>query len=67
MLLIRAYHESRGEGEQRRVVLVPDSAHGSNPATASMAGYQVKEVPSGPDGEVDLDALREALGPEVAC
>ncbi len=67
MLLIRAYHESRGEGEQRRVVLVPDSAHGSNPATASMAGYQVKEVPSGPDGEVDLDALRAALGPEVAA
>ncbi|WP_457636955.1 aminomethyl-transferring glycine dehydrogenase subunit GcvPB [Oceanithermus sp.] len=67
MLLIRAYHELRGEGEQRRVVLVPDSAHGSNPATASMAGYQVKEVPSGPDGEVDLDALRAALGPEVAA
>jgi len=67
MLLIRAYHESRGEGEQRRVVLVPDSAHGSNPATASMAGYQVREVPSGPDGEVDLEALRAALGPEVAA
>ncbi len=67
MLLIRAYHESRGEGEQRRVVLVPDSAHGSNPATASMAGYEVQEVPSGPDGEVDLDALRAALGPQVAA
>ena len=67
MLLIRAYHEARGEGEQRRVVLVPDSAHGSNPATASMAGYQVQEVPSGPDGEVDLEALRAALGPHVAA
>ncbi|HHO58583.1 MAG TPA: glycine dehydrogenase subunit 2, partial [Oceanithermus profundus] len=67
MLLIRAYHESRGEGGQRRVVLVPDSAHGSNPATASMAGYEVREVPSGPDGEVDPKALMEALGPHVAA
>ena len=54
ILMIRAYHEARGEGEQRRVVLVPDGAHGTNPATAAMAGYAVKEVPTGPDGEVDL-------------
>jgi glycine dehydrogenase subunit 2 len=67
ILTIRAYHASRGEHVQRRVVLVPDSAHGSNPATASMAGYAVKEVPSGPDGEVDLEALRRELGPHVAA
>lgn len=67
ILIIRAYHEDRGEGKERRVVLVPDSAHGSNPATASMAGYQVKEVPSGPDGEVDLEALKRELGPHVAA
>ncbi|MCL6526865.1 MAG: aminomethyl-transferring glycine dehydrogenase subunit GcvPB [Thermaceae bacterium] len=67
ILTIRAYHASRGEHDQRRVVLVPDSAHGSNPATASMAGYTVQEIPSGSDGEVDLEALRRALGPHVAA
>ncbi len=67
ILIIRAYHAARGEHEQRRVVLVPDSAHGSNPATASMAGYEVREIPSGPDGEVDLEALKGALGPHVAA
>src|SRR5690606_23562078 len=67
VLMIRAYHESRGEGEQRRVVLVPDSAHGTNPATAAMAGYEVREVPAGPSGEVDLEAVRAAMGPHVAA
>jgi glycine dehydrogenase subunit 2 len=67
IMVIRAYHASRGEAEQRRVVLVPDSAHGSNPATASMAGYQVREIPSGPDGQVDLEALKAELGPHVAA
>ncbi len=67
ILMIRAYHESRGEGAQRRVVLVPDGAHGTNPATAAMAGYRVVEVPSGPRGEVDLEAFTGALGPEVAA
>lgn len=67
VLMIRAYHESRGEGEQRRVVLVPDAAHGTNPATAAMAGYDVKEVPTGPDGEVDLAAFKAALSPQVAA
>uniref|UniRef100_A0A7V4AP55 Probable glycine dehydrogenase (decarboxylating) subunit 2 n=1 Tax=Thermus tengchongensis TaxID=1214928 RepID=A0A7V4AP55_9DEIN len=67
ILIIRAYHQDRGEGKTRRLVLVPDSAHGSNPATASMAGYEVKEVPSGPDGEVDLEALKRELGPHVAA
>jgi len=67
ILMIRAYHEARGEGEQRKVVIVPDGAHGTNPATASMAGYSVVEVESDARGEVDLEAFRRALGPEVAA
>jgi glycine dehydrogenase subunit 2 len=67
VLMIRAFHEANGEGAQRRVVLCPDGAHGTNPATASMAGYEVVEVPTGPDGEVDLEAFKAALGPETAA
>ncbi|HKI57726.1 MAG TPA: aminomethyl-transferring glycine dehydrogenase subunit GcvPB [Trueperaceae bacterium] len=67
ILMIRAYHQARGEGAQRRVVIVPDGAHGTNPATASMAGYRVVEVRSDARGEVDLEAFRQALGPEVAA
>ncbi len=67
LLVIRAYHEANGESEQRRVVIVPDAAHGTNPATASMAGYDVKEIPTGADGEVDLAAFKAALGPDVAA
>ena len=67
ILMIRAYHEHNGEGEQRRIVIVPDAAHGTNPATATMVGYDVKEVPTSPNGEVDLDALKAVLGPDVAA
>jgi glycine dehydrogenase subunit 2 len=67
ILMIRAYHEANGEGEQRRVVICPDGAHGTNPATASMAGFDVVEVATGPDGEVDLAAFEAALGPHVAA
>ena len=67
ILMIRAYHRARGEGDQRRVVLVPDGAHGTNPATAAMAGYRVVEIPSDDRGEVDLEAFTRALGPEVAA
>ena len=67
MLMTRAYHRSRGEGEQRRVVIVPDSAHGTNPATASMVGFVTRTVPSNARGGIDLDALREALGPDTAA
>ena len=67
ILMIRAFHEANGEGEQRRVVICPDGAHGTNPATASMAGYDVVEVPTGPDGEVDLAAFEAALGPDTAA
>jgi len=67
LMLIRAYHESRGEGETRRVVLVPDSAHGTNPASAAMVGYTVKSVPTNAEGNTDLVALESLLGPEVAA
>jgi glycine dehydrogenase subunit 2 len=66
ILMIRAYHRDRGD-EARREVLVPDSAHGTNPATASMAGLRTVNVPSAPDGGVDVEAFRAALGPATAA
>ena len=66
ILMVRAYHRSRGDLE-RQDVLVPDSAHGTNPATASMAGFRTVNIPSAPDGGVDLDAFRAALGPRTAA
>jgi glycine dehydrogenase subunit 2 len=67
MLMTRAYHRSRGEGEQRSKVLIPDSAHGTNPATATMVGYPTVTIRSNERGGIDLDALRAALGPDVAA
>ena len=67
MLMTRAYHRSRGEGDQRSKVLIPDSAHGTNPATATMVGYTTVTIPSSERGGIDLDALRAALGPDVAA
>jgi len=66
IMMIRAYHRSRGDLE-RTEVLVPDSSHGTNPATASMAGFRTITIPSAPDGGVDLDAFRAALGPRTAA
>jgi glycine dehydrogenase subunit 2 len=66
ILMIRAYHRSRGEPE-RDEVLVPDSSHGTNPATATMAGFRTITIPSAPDGGVDVDAFRAALGPRTAA
>ncbi len=65
LLLIKAYHESR-QDHKRKKILVPDSAHGTNPASAAMAGYKVVSIPSGTDGCVDLDKLKEAAGDDVA-
>ena len=65
VLLIKQYHDSRGDTARTKII-VPDSAHGTNPATAVMCGYQVVNIPSAPDGCVDLDALRDALGPDTA-
>ena len=63
--MIRAYHEDRGD--RRSVVLVPDSAHGTNPATAAMAGYETVEIQSGDDGRVNLEDLRRHLDSNVAA
>ena len=63
--LIRAYHRHRGEN--RTKVIVPDSAHGTNPATAVVCGLETVEIKSHPDGAVDLDALRAAVGPDTAA
>jgi glycine dehydrogenase subunit 2 len=55
--MIRAYHEHRGQAAQRRIMLVPDSSHGTNPASAAIAGYEVQSIKSNARGEVDLDDL----------
>jgi glycine dehydrogenase subunit 2 len=65
MMLIRAYHEDRGD--PRRVVLIPDSAHGTNPSSAHICGYRVQEVKSSEAGTIDLAALRQAMTEEVAA
>jgi glycine dehydrogenase subunit 2 len=63
--MIRAYHEARND-TARREIIVPDAAHGTNPVTASMCGYTVKEIPTDREGDVDLEALRAAVGPQTA-
>lgn len=63
--MIRAYHESRGD-QQRSEILVPDAAHGTNPATAVMCGYTVREIPTDTEGDVDLEVLKTVVGPQTA-
>ena len=63
--MIEAYRRSRGD-TARREILVPDAAHGTNPATAVMCGYSVREIPTDAQGDVDLTALRAAVGPHTA-
>jgi glycine dehydrogenase subunit 2 len=63
--MIKAYHDARGHTE-RNEIIVPDAAHGTNPATATMCGCVVKEIPTGPDGDVDMAALEAVLGPNTA-
>ena len=63
--MIRAYHQGRGD-TARSEILVPDAAHGTNPATAVMCGYTVREIPTDDQGDVDLEALRAAVGPHTA-
>ncbi|MDR2741698.1 MAG: aminomethyl-transferring glycine dehydrogenase subunit GcvPB [Treponema sp.] len=65
LLLIKASHESRGDSARKRII-VPDSAHGTNPASAVMAGFSVVNIPSGPGGCIDLAALKAATGPDTA-
>ena len=63
--MIRAYHDVRAD-KARNEILVPDAAHGTNPATATMCGYQVREIPTDRNGDVDIEALRAAVSPHTA-
>ncbi|MEJ2394722.1 MAG: aminomethyl-transferring glycine dehydrogenase subunit GcvPB [Candidatus Thiodiazotropha sp.] len=63
--MIRAYHDARGD-HQRTEILVPDAAHGTNPASAVMCGYKAREIPTGRNGDIDVEALKQALGPQTA-
>jgi glycine dehydrogenase subunit 2 len=63
--MIRAYHDAR-QDKARTEMLVPDAAHGTNPATAVMCGYKVREIPTDKNGDVDIEALRAAVGPQTA-
>ncbi|AEC02425.1 aminomethyl-transferring glycine dehydrogenase subunit GcvPB [Sphaerochaeta coccoides] len=65
LLLIKAYHKRQGD-DGRTKIIVPDSAHGTNPASAAMAGFSVVNLPSAPDGCVDVEALKAAVGPDTA-
>ena len=65
LLLIKAYHVSRGDTKRTKII-VPDSAHGTNPASAAMANFEIINVESGPDGCVDLDKLRAVVGEDTA-
>lgn len=66
LMLMKAYHEDRDEGDQRRWILIPDSAHGTNPASAARCGYGVKSIPTDPEGNTDLVALEKLLDTSVA-
>src|SRR6187399_3784065 len=63
--MIRAYHKARGDHE-RTEIIVPDAAHGTNPATATMCGFEVREIATDRNGNVDLDTLRSAVSPRTA-
>jgi len=63
--MIRAYHDAQGD-DARTEILVPDAAHGTNPATATMCGYTVREIPTDAHGDVDIEALKAAVGPHTA-
>jgi glycine dehydrogenase subunit 2 len=66
LLLIKAYFAAKGDSKRKKVI-VPDTAHGTNPATAAMVGFEVVEIKSNERGLVDLDALKAALGPDTAA
>ncbi|MBI1799955.1 MAG: aminomethyl-transferring glycine dehydrogenase subunit GcvPB [Candidatus Eisenbacteria bacterium] len=67
LLMIRAWHRSRGEGERRTRVIVPDSAHGTNPASVHLLGWETVTIPSGEHATIDLQALERSLGDRVAA
>jgi glycine dehydrogenase subunit 2 len=63
--MIRAYHDAKGDSG-RTEILVPDAAHGTNPATATMCNFKVREIPTNDEGDVDIEALKQAVGPQTA-
>lgn len=65
LMVIRAYHQSRGD-EARKKIIIPDSAHGTNPASATVCGLQILQVKSLPDGTIDIEDLKPLLGPDIA-
>src|SRR3954449_6522217 len=67
LMLVRAYFDDRGEGAQRRNVIIPDTAHGTNPASVTMAGYDVVGVKTDARGNVDVDDLREKVDGNTAA
>jgi glycine dehydrogenase subunit 2 len=67
LMLVRAYFDDRGESEQRRKVVIPDTAHGTNPASVTMAGYEVTPVKTDPRGNIDVDDLRTKVDEHTAA
>ncbi len=65
LMIIKAYHENRGDTKRKKII-VPDSAHGTNPASASVVGFEIVEVKSNKDGTVDIEALKNVLNDEIA-
>ncbi|MFV2056375.1 MAG: aminomethyl-transferring glycine dehydrogenase subunit GcvPB, partial [Thiohalomonadales bacterium] len=63
--MMRAYHEANNDN-QRNEILIPDAAHGTNPATATMCGYRIKEIPTLPNGDVDIEILKQCVGSQTA-
>ncbi len=66
MMIVRAYHHKKGEKDRKKII-IPDSAHGTNPASAALCGFEVVEIKSNDKGLVDLETLRKAMSPEVAA
>ena len=66
VLMIKAFHEKQSTSSKRNVILIPDSAHGTNPASASMAGFSVKSIPSDQNGNMDIDVLKENANENLA-
>jgi glycine dehydrogenase subunit 2 len=66
IMLIAAYHKDKGNTHKTEV-LIPDEAHGTNPASAGLAGYSIKSVATSPDGMIDIEAIRAAIGPQTAA
>jgi glycine dehydrogenase subunit 2 len=67
ILIVRKYHEDKGDLGKRTEIIIPDSAHGTNPASAAMCGFDVVEIPSGPNGTVNIEALKAALSEKTAA